>query len=194
MFGNIHVKFLDGSPDVWDRVAKVVARPGGWNSVCGAQFIFEQDPNSRVLVTFGGKGTDYRDGLVRLGGMDDATQQFVLARSVHHIFGHVLGLHHQWGGQIARQPFSRKKAELVFGEETDELLGNFCHNTFPSHHAACGEGTIMDYLCSPTILKNFQYLEGAAHHITPRDVEMAVALHGPLNYDWVTDPLPSMWE
>lgn len=102
----VHVRFMDGDPALWKRVAGVITGDGGWNRICGLQFVFDQSPTAEVHVTFtrGGSwsymGSDcavmpQEKPTMQLGWLNVDTSEKELRRVTLHEFGHALGFLHE---------------------------------------------------------------------------------------------------
>ena len=100
----IFVRFLEGDPVVWRRIAQVITGPDGWNSACGLQFIFNQDPHAEVRISFQPGNSwshvgNYDPGegkpTMNFGWFTQATNDGEVRRVALHEFGHALGLMHE---------------------------------------------------------------------------------------------------
>lgn len=111
----VHVRFLEGDPVVWQRVAAIVTGPEGWNSACGLQFLFDQAEGAEVRIAFAPGGSwshlgDYRNAplpTMNFGWLTRDTPHEEMRRVVLHEFGHALGLVHEHAVPWAAIPWDR---------------------------------------------------------------------------------------
>lgn len=116
--GALRVRFLDGDPWVWERVASVITGEGGWNYACGLPFIFDQSPQAEIRVSFTPGASWSQVGnyvlslpqtqpTMQLGWLNAATVDGEVRRVTLHEFGHALGFIHEHSSPAQQIPWDK---------------------------------------------------------------------------------------
>lgn len=100
----LNVQFLDGNPIVQQKVANTAKQ---WENYCGIKFIFGNNPNPDITISFKEIGSWSYLGKdsklyaskgkpsMNYGWLESNTPQSEYDRVVLHEFGHALGLYHE---------------------------------------------------------------------------------------------------
>lgn len=206
----VNVKFLDGDWDVWDSIASIVCGAGGWNSVCGVNFAFEQCDNSPVRITFEGNGTWSYNGrqclsvptsmpTMSIHGTLKGEPEYIMQRTVNHLFGHALGFGHPYKA-MSKVPWNSEKVydyymqEFAWGiDDVDErILGNLvcgCDN----EHNIDDVPSVMNLRMDIRLMKNMMYNGILSNTPSRHDRERALRMYGPPAHDWHKKYIPSLW-
>ncbi|HYU49415.1 MAG TPA: hypothetical protein VEO91_05730 [Candidatus Limnocylindria bacterium] len=110
---SLHVRFLDGPPEVRHRVEAVAH---GWEQFANVRLVFDDRPDAQIRVTFQLDGSWSYVGQVALhipdpeptmnfGWLTPDTEQEEYSRVVLHEFGHALGCVHEHQSPSVRIPW-----------------------------------------------------------------------------------------
>lgn len=100
----LRVRFLSGTPELHHYVAQAVDGPHGWNACSAMQFVFSDEKDSEIRISFDSGsswsqvGTDalwvpVKQATMNLAiRLEDAGAH--IDRPIHHEFGHALGFIH----------------------------------------------------------------------------------------------------
>src|SRR3954451_17509426 len=134
----LRVKFIDGVPEVQDKVAKIAKE---WETVANLRLDFVTGATSELRVSFAEKGFSWStvgtDALtvgrtkatVNLGWLDPSTALREYQRVVRHEFGHALGMIHEHQNPAAQGviPWDKPKVYAYYalqGWSKDDVDSN----------------------------------------------------------------------
>jgi hypothetical protein len=190
-----HVVFMDGSPNVWRRVERNIAGPGGWNRACGFQFVFDQRHDAEIRVTFAtGASWSYEGAYalgvppdqptMQLGWLKESTPDAEVRRVALHEFGHALGFIHEMQSPEAQIPWDREAVYAYYlashGWDRATVDAQVLTPTAPEVveagiYDAC---SIMHYHIPPEFVLD-RMARGGYGELTPMDIEGARNFYGP---------------
>lgn len=200
------VTFLDGDRGTWERVAAVLRGPWSWESACDVHFIFDQQPDADIRITFerGGSwsqlGTSStggaRDPSMQLGWLDAATPQVELRRVVTHEFGHALGFIHEHQSPAARIPWNEaavyehyRAAGWTDNQIKANVLDGWTEAECTNFSAYDGQ-SIMAYWMAKEWVTDPAYAHPPNTMLSESDRQLAAQVYGPPGKPWQKTILP----
>ncbi|HEV2852264.1 MAG TPA: M12 family metallopeptidase [Thermoanaerobaculia bacterium] len=150
----LKVRFLDGNPQVQERVKRVAAE---WTPFANVRFEFGNFPDADIRISFSQKGgywsyvgscwqqygVPLTEATMNLNGLDPLTSETEYKRVVLHEFGHALGLIHEHQSPAAAIPWDKPKVYEYYRRlnETPEWVDS---NIFRKEDAASLNYTAYD--------------------------------------------------
>ena len=112
----LHVRFLDGDPVVQERLQPFAHQ---WSEFCNIKFVFDNDPDAEIRISFKAKGSwSYlgTDALsiakdkptMNYGWLKPNTADDEYSRVVVHEFGHALGCIHEHQNPVTDIPWDKE--------------------------------------------------------------------------------------
>ena len=112
----LHVRFLDGDPLVQEKLQPFAHQ---WSDFCNITFVFDNDPDAEIRISFKAKGswsylgTDAlsipgNEPTMNFGWLKPQTADDEYARVVIHEFGHSLGCIHEHQNPVTDIPWDKE--------------------------------------------------------------------------------------
>lgn len=193
---SIPVRFLSG--DTWQRetVAAIVTGPGGWNRVCGAQFVISNRVDAPVRVTFepgsswsqpGSYGVHgpFEMPTLNLGWIRPDMSERELRRVTLHEFGHALALVHEHQHPGVCIPWNRETIYAHYRRTNGwppEMVDAQVLAVIDAEIAVATQYdplSIMSYPIEPEVVTDPAWAHERAYVLSAGDVAMVQALYGP---------------
>ena len=182
----LRVKFIDGVPEVQDKVAKIAKE---WEAVANIRLDFVTGTASELRVSFAEKGFSWStvgtDALtvgrtkatVNLGWLEPSTALREYQRVVRHEFGHALGMIHEHQNPAAQGviPWDKPKVYAYYalqGWSKDDVDTNIfeVYSEDSTNHTEFDPTSIMEYAIPDSLTKG-SYSIGWNTELSALDVE-----------------------
>ena len=182
----LRVKFIDGVPEVQDKVAKIAKE---WETVANIHLDFVTGTASELRVSFAEKGFSWStvgtDALtvgrtkatVNFGWLDPSTAMREYQRVVRHEFGHALGMIHEHQNPAAQGviPWDKPKVYAYYalqGWSKDDVDTNIfeVYSEDSTNHTEFDPTSIMEYAIPDSLTKG-SYSIGWNTELSALDVE-----------------------
>lgn len=123
----LHVRFVEGEPALWARVAELMTGPLGWNSASALQFRFDQAEDAPIRVSFA-QGVSWSQLGIEAAAYDGdwATMNLSIRmedgddhirRPILHEFGHAMGFPHEQASPNADLPWNLPAVYAYYREK-----------------------------------------------------------------------------
>lgn len=203
----LHVRFMDGSEALHDRIEAIEAGPEGWSSASGIRFEFVEEGFAEVRVTFAPGGSWSHVGsycakipqdqpTMQLGWLNDGTDIAEVRRIWLHEAGHALGFMHEQltALAIASIPWDFDSIALWCAENGvrfDDWQRKWMTAYDPAQIVQGeydGDSIEHYYIPSRWVLDRIQ--RGGAKRLSPGDRSAIAAWYGPSLSPWTQTQLP----
>lgn len=194
------VTFLDGDRATWERLTAVLRGPWSWESACDVHFIFDQQPDADIRITFA-RGSSWsqlgksstgpeHEASMQLGWLDSSTPEWEFRRVVTHEFGHALGFIHEHQSPAAAVPWNEPAvyAHYLAAGWTEEMVkANVLDGWDESectNFSAYDSLSIMAYWIAYDWVTDPTYAHGVNNMLSECDRALAAEVYGPPGRPW----------
>jgi hypothetical protein len=192
---NIHVQFMGGTEYQRAMVAQIVTGPEGWNRASGAQFVFQDMPNSPVRIAFepgaswshpGNYGVygPFDRPTMNFGWLYEGTSLDEWRRVVLHEMGHALALQHEHEHPWAAIPWNLATIYDYYWQTsgwTPDVVDAQVLTPLAEEMALTttyNPDSIMSYAIAPEVVTDPTWAHEQKTHISAGDVRMVQMLYG----------------